>query len=269
MVSRYLLVGCFSVMVGCSAFLDDLLEDRPLRGPDFLLAGLLAVFAAIVLLAAVRISEGRRRHLELSRQRGRQVHELRDRFEQMHMASIGALSAALDYRDQYTGAHSNHVVELARLVGGRLGFEGRDMVDLEVAARLHDLGKLGIPDEILHKPGPLDPSEAELMRMHPIWGEQLLRRVPELERIAAIVRAEHEHWDGGGYPDGLSGEQIPAASRVILACDAYHAMTSDRPYREALSHDEAIGELRANAGSQFDPEVVEVLVETFAEVRVT
>ncbi|MDQ2676605.1 MAG: HD domain-containing protein, partial [Actinomycetota bacterium] len=119
---------------------------------------------------------------------------------------------------------------------------------------------IGIPDEILHKPGPLDEREWEIMREHPAIGERILRSMPGLGPIARIVRHEHERIDGGGYPDGLAGDEIPIGARIILACDAYHAMVSDRPYRKAMSHHEAMAELTANAGSQFDPEVIQALV---------
>lgn len=261
---QIVLTVCFAAIVGSSAFLDDLLESRPVRGPDLLLAVLLATLGAIALLAVMRVADGRRHHAKASLQRGHEVRELRDLNEEMHIASVDVLSIALDFRDQYTSAHSSYVVELARLVGEQLGAKDELLVELELAARLHDIGKLGVPDAILHKPGPLTDEEWEVIRMHPIWGEQIVRRVPRLERIARIIRAEHEQWDGGGYPDGIAGEEIPLASRVILSCDAYHAMTSDRPYRKALGHDDAIAELRGNAGGQFDPRVVAALVDTFA-----
>ncbi len=117
-----------------------------------------------------------------------------------------------------------------------------------------------MPDDILHKPGPLDEREWEIMRQHPVIGERILRAIPGLGGVAKIVRHEHERWDGKGYPDGLAGEQIPIGARIILACDAYHAMTSDRPYRAAMTHTDAVAELTRNAGSQFDPNVAEALV---------
>lgn len=176
-------------------------------------------------------------------------------------AHVEAFALALDVRDQYTGSHSDEVVELALEVGAGLGLEGQELADLELAARMHDIGKLGVPDAILNKQGPLDEAERSVMREHPVWGADLLAQVPGLERVATIVRAEHESWDGGGYPRGLAGEEIPLAARVILACDAFHAMTSNRPYRAATSAERAIAELRAHAGTQFDPAVVAVLTD--------
>jgi hypothetical protein len=172
---------------------------------------------------------------------------------------IEAVMGALDQRDRYTAWHSQEVVELAREVGSELGLTGVSLFELELAALLHDLGKLGIPDAVLNKPGPLDPEEMRVMQLHPVWGAELLATIPGLEAVAAIVRFHHERVDGSGYPAGLTRERIPAASRVIAACDAFHAMTSDRPYRDALDFDAALAELRRNAGTQFDPAVVGAL----------
>ena len=120
-------------------------------------------------------------------------------------------------------------------------------------AILHDVGKLAIPDAILHKPGPLDEAEWTVMRTHPIASEQLLAQVPSLHHLCAAVRAEHERWDGTGYPDGLAGRAIPLASRITLVCDAFHAMTSDRPYRAGMSVADAFAEIEAGSGTQFCP----------------
>jgi diguanylate cyclase (GGDEF)-like protein/putative nucleotidyltransferase with HDIG domain len=173
---------------------------------------------------------------------------------------IDALVTALLERDRYTGEHSASVVEMAKSVAATLGLDEVEVERVGHAALLHDIGKVGIPDRILHKAGPLAGEEWELMREHPVIGERILRAIPGMGGVARIVRHEHEWFDGAGYPDGLVGERIPLGSRIILACDAYHAMTSDRSYRAAMTHEEAIAELVGCAGTQFDPRVIGALV---------
>ena len=148
-----------------------------------------------------------------------------------------------------------------------LGLRRDELDELARAAQLHDLGQLAIPDEILRKPGPLDEREWTFVRQHTLVGERILRATPALRSVAAVVRSSHEHWDGTGYPDGLAGEDIPLAARIVSACDAYDAMTSNRPYRDALSPDEALNELMRLAGTQFDPNVVRVLVAHVRDTR--
>jgi diguanylate cyclase (GGDEF)-like protein len=174
--------------------------------------------------------------------------------------AVAALAAAIDARDNYTCSHSEQVVGLAREVARRLGLSPTEVSKVRDGAMLHDVGKVAIPNEILYKPGPLTDSEWEVMREHPVIGESILRRTPELAPIAPLVRHEHERWDGGGYPDGLHGDSIPIGSRIIFACDAYNAMITARPYREPMSEAAALAELREGAGSQFDPRVVEALM---------
>ena len=155
--------------------------------------------------------------------------------------------------------HVYGVGQLVRDVGLDLGLEGEQLDELLRAAELHDVGKLGIPDAILDKPGPLDESEWRLMRQHPVIGERILNADPLLQPVARVVRASHERWDGGGYPDGLAGTEIPLAARVIATCDAFDAMTTDRCYQGARSVPDAMAELRRCAGTQFDPDVVDAL----------
>jgi diguanylate cyclase (GGDEF)-like protein/putative nucleotidyltransferase with HDIG domain len=174
--------------------------------------------------------------------------------------AVAALAVALLERDRYTGEHSEYVVQLTGAVAHGMGLDDAATAQVQAAALLHDIGKVAVPDDILNKPGALTDEQWQRMRDHTVIGERILRAIPGLGNVARIVRHEHERWDGGGYPDGLAGEDIPIGSRLILACDAYHAMTSDRPYRGAMSHGEAIAELSANAGTQFDPRVIEVLI---------
>ncbi|HKH18364.1 MAG TPA: diguanylate cyclase, partial [Solirubrobacteraceae bacterium] len=176
-------------------------------------------------------------------------------------AAVEALAAAIDARDNYRNGHSDEVVRLATGVAMLLGLPADAVERVGHGALLHDVGKLAIPPEILQKDGVLDDAEWKVMAEHPVIGEGILRRIPQLAPLAPIVRHEHEHWDGSGYPDGLSGRRIPIGSRIILACDAYAAMTTERPYRRALWKADAVAELRARAGTQFDPAVVEALLD--------
>jgi response regulator RpfG family c-di-GMP phosphodiesterase len=149
---------------------------------------------------------------------------------------------------------------LAQRVARRLGMSGEQLDELARAAALHDVGKVGVPDAILSKPGPLDPQEWSFMRQHTVLGERILSAAPALRPVATIVRATHERWDGSGYPDGLRGEAIPLAARIVAVCDAFDAMTTDRCYRPAHSLEVAREELRRAAGAQFDPQVVEAFL---------
>jgi len=168
---------------------------------------------------------------------------------------IRALVTELELADPLTARHSDEVSRLAVRVGAALGLSGVELLELELGSRLHDVGKLRVPQAILRKPGPLSDPERNVMRLHAPWGAELVGEIPGLEAVALVVRFHHERFDGHGYPDGLAGERIPLASRVLAACDAYGAMTSDRPYRRALSPAAALRELGRCAGAQFDPRV--------------
>jgi diguanylate cyclase (GGDEF)-like protein len=182
-------------------------------------------------------------------------------------AAVQALAAAIEERDNYTNEHSEEVVHMARGVAMMLGLAAEQVERIAHAALLHDVGKLAVPDEILHKRGPLTPEEWAVMAEHPVAGERVLLRIPDLAAIAPVVRHEHEHWNGSGYPDRLRERRIPLGSRIILAVDAYHAMLTDRPYRAALTPAEAAQELQKGAGTQFDPEVVEALLDLLGHHR--
>ena len=172
---------------------------------------------------------------------------------------IRALVKALAEADGATYLHSLEVAATARGVAAQLNLSGADLVEVELAALVHDVGKLRVPASVLHKPGRLNPQERQLMRLHPEWGAEMVARVPGLEAVALIVHLHHERPDGRGYPYGLRGDQIPMASRIVSACGAYGVMTKRWPHRDAIEIDAALSELRRHAGTQFDPDVVEAL----------
>ncbi len=167
--------------------------------------------------------------------------------------------------DEYTGSHSKGVVTFALEIADELGMEEDERRLVEFGALLHDIGKMTTPKEILHKPGPLDDDEWETMRRHTIDGQRMLDQVGgTLHDVGEVVRSSHEHYDGGGYPDGLRADAIPLAARVVSVADAYSAMTTRRTYREPMTPGKAMGELRQHAGSQFDPVVVEAALAVLA-----
>ena len=171
------------------------------------------------------------------------------------------LGDVVEADDAYTGLHSRDVVELSIAVAEKLGVSAEERRSTEFVALLHDVGKIRMPAEIINKNGPLTPEERAVMETHTLEGETMLEQVGGLlGQVGHVVRSCHERWDGNGYPDGLAGERIPRVARIVMCCDAFSAMTTDRSYRKALPLPQAIGELRANAGTQFDPSVVDALV---------
>ena len=205
--------------------------------------------------------------------------ERRNRLEQAlelstaYRGTAMLLGDVVESDDEYTGAHSRDVVSLSVAVADGLGLNERQRRDVEFGALLHDVGKIRIPKEIINKPGKLDAEEWEIMKTHTVVGEELLNRVGGvLSGVGRIVRSSHEHWDGRGYPDGLAGEAIPIESRIVSTCDAFNAMTTTRPYRGAMSLEEALEELTRCSGTQFDPQVVDALarvIESDATARAT
>ncbi len=177
-----------------------------------------------------------------------------------HLGTYRALAGAIDAKDSYTGDHSVAVSRLAAALGRVMGLSGGALGALQMAARLHDLGKIAVPDALLMKQGLLTPGEWDIMRGHADAGFEILKDAPLSQQVKLAVRHNHERWDGTGYPDGLAGEAIPIFSRILAVADAYEAMTSERPYRRALAPAEAVLRLRAGAGTQFDPAIVEVFL---------
>jgi putative nucleotidyltransferase with HDIG domain len=176
------------------------------------------------------------------------------------------LSDVLEVDDEYTGLHSRSVVSLSVAVSDELGLSSRERRNVEFGALLHDVGKIAVPKEIINKPGPLTDDEWLVIKAHTIEGQKMLDRVGGLlSEVGQIVRSSHEKWDGSGYPDGLAGDEVPVESAIVSCCDAFNAMTTDRSYRAAMSLDDAIDELLANAGTQFSPAVVEALMRVLRD----
>ena len=186
--------------------------------------------------------------------------------QRAYRGTVMLLSEVVEYDDPYTAHHSRSIVELVDGVANELALPEHERSSLEFAALLHDVGKIAIPKEILNKPGPLDNDEFEVMKTHTIEGQFMLDRVGgRLADVGEIVRSCHERYDGRGYPDGLAGEEIPLAARIIFVCDAFSAMTQDRVYRPRMPDEEALAELAANAGAQFDPSTAAALIKVVQE----
>jgi diguanylate cyclase (GGDEF)-like protein len=187
--------------------------------------------------------------------------------ERTFVTTVEALANALEANDEYTSTHARWITDLSLRVGRELGLDEPALKRLELGALLHDIGKIGIPSDVLSKPGRLSAEERRLVETHPELGERIIGPIDRLEDVRPIVRHCHERWDGKGYPDGIARERIPLESRIIFVCDAYHAMTSDRPYRRALGHREAVRRLAEASGTQFDPTVVAVALAVLDQAR--
>ena len=185
--------------------------------------------------------------------------ELVEKVRRTHLATIAALSRSIEAKDYYTGGHTERVAAIAVALAGRLGLSGVELDAIEVGALLHDIGKIGIPERILHKADRLDPEEWQIMKRHPLISEQILAAIDLPPTVRQIARSSHERIDGLGYPDGLVGQEIPLPARIVLVADAFDALTTDRPYRAARTVAEALAEIRAHSGTQFCPRVVAAL----------
>jgi HD-GYP domain-containing protein (c-di-GMP phosphodiesterase class II) len=211
-----------------------------------------AVILAIIPLATVLAV--------LSRERQARVDQALE-LSSAYRGTAMLLGDVVEADDAYTGSHSRGVVELSLAVSDCLGLDHVQRRNVEFAALLHDVGKIAVPKEIINKAGPLDPEEWQVMYRHTVEGEEMLNRVGGvLSEVGRIVRSSHEHYDGSGYPDGLAGEEIPIEARIVTCCDAFSAMTTTRSYRKAMPLETALAEVRACAGTQFDPRVAEALV---------
>jgi HD domain len=254
-------------------------DGRPFTGEDLAAVELLAIGAAMAVdrlrflrLWSRKLEQADAAHSQLlryandlrttfsaERRRAEELHQALDAVELAYTATVRALASAVEANDAYTGGHLARVtaygIEACRALGGQVAATP----GLEYAFLLHDLGKIGVPDAVLNKAGPLTDEEWALMREHPAIGLRILEGVPHMDVVRAVVYSHHERWDGAGYPEGLKGEQIPLAARVFAAVDAFDAITTDRPYRVAASLEEALHRLREAAGSQFAPDAVEAI----------
>jgi HD-GYP domain-containing protein (c-di-GMP phosphodiesterase class II) len=194
------------------------------------------------------------------------VKQVEEQVTALRSSVICAFNQLLDLKDLNTGVHSTRLAEWGMRVGQELGLEEAELQSLEVAALLHDIGKVGIPDAILRKPGRLDQDEYALMKRHPEYGWAVLRMLPGFGRAALDILHHHENLDGTGYPAGLKGSEIPIVSRIVTVIDAFDAMVSSRPYRAGLPHEEAIRRLIESSGTQFDPAVVQCFI-SFAQAE--
>jgi putative nucleotidyltransferase with HDIG domain len=222
-------------------------EDAPYT--TLLLLPLLGVVAVFAAERRARLSQA----LELSR---------------AYRGTTLLLGDVLEADDEYTGVHSQGVVGLSVAVADEMGLSSAERRRVEFGALLHDVGKIAVPKHIINKPGPLTDDEWVVIKTHTIEGQRMLDRVGGLlSDVGRIVRSSHERWDGGGYPDGLAGKEIPLGATIVSCCDAFNAMTTDRPYRPARSLEEALAELDAGSGTQFNPAVVEVLTRVVGRLR--
>lgn len=220
------------------------------------------------LTQTLKYAEGLRELYAAERGQRRAVEDALGRLDASYRTTVRALAGALELRDDQTGGHAARVtcvaLELARAVVPELGADP----ELEYGFLLHDIGKIGIPDRILLKPGPLTEDELDQMCQHPKLGARLLEGIPYLQGVARdVVLHHHERWSGTGYPDGLAGERIPLAARIFALADAWDAMTNDRPYRRALPAEHSLAQIQAGAGGQFDPSLVDLFVELLPRVR--
>ncbi len=179
-----------------------------------------------------------------------------------HSAVLSSIMAALYASSQETEAHAKRIAFLSEMIGNRLNLPGKMLDELRLFSMLHDIGKVGIDDHILNKAGSLSDEEGGIMRRHPELGFRIAKSSPELESVAEYILTHHERWDGTGYPQGLRGDEIPLLSRILAVADAYDAMTQDRVYRRALTKEAALEEIRSNAGTQFDPFIAQVFIDS-------
>jgi hypothetical protein len=254
-------------------------QGRPFGGQDLAAVELLAIGAAVAVdrlrflrLWSRKLEQADAAHSQLlryaddlrttfsaERRRAEELSEALDAVELAYTATVRALASAVEAKDAYTGGHLARVTAYGTAACRALGGDLATTPGLEYAFLLHDLGKIGVPDAVLNKAGPLTDEEWALMREHPAIGLRILEGVPHMDVVREVVYSHHERWDGAGYPEGLKGDQLPLAARVFAAVDAFDAITTDRPYRAAASLEEALHRLREGSGSQFAPDAVDAV----------
>ncbi len=210
----------------------------------------LALFSAVALKAGIAIDNAR----------------LYDDLRCLFYNTVETLVRTIQAKDQYTSGHSTRVSRYALLIAEKLGLSTKERHQLYLAAMLHDIGKIGVPDELLHRPGNLSDEEMERVRNHVQLGASMIEMLGEMHPIVPLIRHHHESWDGTGYPDGMKGEEIPLISRIISVADMYDAMTSDRPYRKRRSHEQAVEEIKRTTGTKVDPRVAEAFLQVLKEI---
>jgi response regulator RpfG family c-di-GMP phosphodiesterase len=251
------------IMITGAPDLDGALEAMRLGAYDHLAKPLNLTHLSLTVERAIEqkrlVAENRQyqRNLEsMVESRTNQLREANDELRRLFMGSIKALAQALEAKDEYTQGHSERVAEVAVGIARYLSLSDSEINDMWLGGFLHDIGKIGIQESVLNKPGKLSACEWELIQQHPVLAERILCPIEELSDVIKIVRHHHERYDGSGYPDGLAGSEIPLGARILSVADAYDALTSKRPYRDALPHDDAIAVLEEAAGTQFDPVIV-------------
>ena len=232
-----------------------------------LLSENLDIAFAVMQELSKRLGETDQRMIEGLLRKNEELQLAHRRLEQSYDTTLLTLSNALDLRDAATEGHSVRVVKIAIQIGQAMGLAGRQLETLRRGGLLHDVGKIGIPDAVLRKPDKLSSEEWEIIYRHPVWGAEMLSHIDFLTEALPLVRHHHEAWDGSGYPDSLRGEEIPLLARIFMVADAYDAITSDRPYRQARSPEEALAVIREEAGRQFDPAIVAVFERVFPSIR--
>lgn len=251
------------IMITGSPDIDQAIEAMRLGAHDHLSKPLNLDELAIIVERAIEkrrlVMENReyQRNLEeMVRARTEQLHKANVELRTLFLSSIKSLAHALEAKDQYTQGHSERVAETSVRIARFLSLADAEIENIWLAGFLHDIGKIGIRENVLNKPGKLDADEWRCVQEHPVLGERILRPIEELADVTKIVRHHHEHFDGSGYPDGLAGGEIPLGARILSVADAYDALTSKRPYRDALSREESVKVLEEGAGTQFDPVIV-------------